>query len=216
MKDDVTRTPADARAAQALAALDRRAFLRGLGLAAAAGALPSGCQATPGALAPPEGLELHYLSPRTYAVLTAAAERMAGPRGAQLIRRGSVRPGEHVEAFLGSAPALASVLQQALLALEFGIYPLLAKLRPFTALEAEARDFVLADCMGSRFALKRRLFGGVRAVSLLGFYRARESHALLHYPMATGIPTVSIEEAMGYDVELGARRLSARIRRRVE
>ena len=67
-----------AHAAAHLAALDRRGFLRLVGLAAGAGLLPAGCRSAPEAYAPPPDLALRVLTPRGYAVLTAAAERVVG------------------------------------------------------------------------------------------------------------------------------------------
>ena len=54
-----------------LATLDRRGFLRLAGAAATAVALPAGCGGVPPDLAPPPGLALLVLTPRTYAVFTA-------------------------------------------------------------------------------------------------------------------------------------------------
>jgi hypothetical protein len=183
---------------RALGALDRRAFLRGLGAAAALGVLPSGCADVPAALRPPPDLVLHTLTPRSYAVLRAASRSIVGPRGAALIDAGGVDPARDADAFLAASPALAAPLGPALLALEFGAWPFLAKLRPFTALGDPARDAILAECMHSRLALKRQLFGGVRAVALLAFYSAPGARALARLPGAPGVPSVSIEEAMRY------------------
>ena len=65
--------------------LGRRRFLRAMGVVAAAGLVPSGCAGVPPALAPPPSVTLDVLSPRTYAVFTAAASRIVGLRGAALI-----------------------------------------------------------------------------------------------------------------------------------
>lgn len=160
------------RAQRDLAALDRRGFLRLAGLAAGAGLLPAGCTDAPPGLAPPPDLALQWLSPRGYAVLTAATARVAGPGGAALIARGELQPGRSGERFLAESPHLAAPLGQALLVLEFGVWPLLGKLRPFTALDDAGRDAVLRELVTSRLALKRRLFGGIRSVALLCFYGA--------------------------------------------
>ncbi len=151
----------------AAAQLSRRAFLRWVGAAAAAGALPAGCGDAPQAFAPPPGLALHALTPRSYAVLSAAAERVVGAPGAERVRSRAVDPARHADEFLAPSPALASVIQQALLALEFGFFPLLGKLRPFTQLDAAGRDRILNELMTSRLALKRLVFKGVRSLALL-------------------------------------------------
>jgi hypothetical protein len=178
-----------------LAALDRRAFLRLAGLAAAAGLLPAGCGGAPPALAPPADLSLRFLTPRTYAVFTAASARVVGPAGAQRIAERRLDPGARAEAFLASAPTLAPTLRQALLALEFGVPPLLAKLRPFTALSGEAQDAILRELMDSRYATKRLLFAGVRSLALLACYGDAISHEWIDYPPANPRAGADIEAA---------------------
>lgn len=179
----------------ALAALDHRAFLKLAGLTAAAGVLPTACSDATPALAPPADLELRFLTPRTYAVFTAAAARFVGPSGAELIARGRLRPGAGAEEFLVSAPTLAPTLRQALLALEFGVPPLLAKLRPFTALAGEAQDAVLHELMTSLFATKRLLFGGVRSLALLACYGDPASREWIDYPPARPRPGADVDAA---------------------
>ena len=106
------------RAAGDLSALDRRSFLRLLGAAAAAGVLPAACTRAPaGPSAPPA---LRYLSPRGWAVLNAAAARIAGPDGPKLVSAGVVDPALGADRFLAGAPALVEPLGQALLVVEIG------------------------------------------------------------------------------------------------
>ncbi len=197
----VSGAPGIQDVARVCAALDRRAFLRGLGLAAGAGLLPTGCDDAPGQFAPAPDQELLHLTPRSYAVLTAAAERIVGGRGADWIRSRQVDPGAHADAFLAAAPAFAPPLEQALLALEFAVFPLIGKLRPFTSLSEAGRDAVLSELAGSRLELKRMLFGGVRAISLLGFYSARETHALIGYPDPDQVGGATIRDAMTYPLD---------------
>jgi hypothetical protein len=182
------------RAARELAGLDRRGFLRLLALAAAAGALPSGCARAPEGLAAPAGLRL--LSARGWAVLNAAAARCVGSPGAALILAGEVDPALRADAFLAAAPSLAAPLEQALLALEFAVWPVVGKLRPFTGLAPDAQDAVLAELAGSRLATKRRIFAGVRSVAFLGFYASPEARALVGYPMGAANPLATISDAM--------------------
>ena len=195
-------TPEQQRAATALAALDRRGFLRVAALAAGAGLLPTGCSGPSERWAPAADLELRHLTPRSYAVLGAAAARIVGPRGAELIRSRRIDPARNTERFLARAPALAAPLRQALLVLEFGFRPLIAKLRPFTALDPADQDAVLADLMGSRLALKRQLFNGVRSVSLANFYGDPASAELTRYPPGAPQPGVSIASALTYEIDL--------------
>ncbi len=191
----------DARRSQALAALaalDRRAFLKLAGIAAAAGLLPTGCSDAAPALAPPPDLPLRFLTPRTYAVFTAAAARIVGPAGADLIAAGRLVPGAQAEAFLASAPTLAPTLRQALLVLEFGVPPLLAKVQPFTALPGAAQDAILRELMNSRFASKRLLFGGVRSLALLACYGTAVGYETIDYPPAKPRAGADIETAHRY------------------
>jgi len=188
-----------AAAARELAALDRRAFLRGLAVATAAGLLPAGCARAPSGVSAPE--ELRFLTPRGYAVLNAAAARLAGPPAQELLARGAVDPALGAERFLAGAPGLAAPLGQALLVLELGVWPLPGKLRPFTALAPAEQDAILAELAGSRLALKRRIFGGVRALALLGFYADPAARATTGYPIGAAVPGAGIADAMAWSAE---------------
>jgi hypothetical protein len=189
------------QALAALAALDRRAFLRLAGAAAVAGLLPAGCSSAPAELAPPAGMSLFFLTPRTYAVFNAAAARIVGPPGAERIAARRLDPAAHADAFLASAPALASTLQQALLVLEFGVPPLLAKLRPFTSLGGAAQDAILDELMTSRLATKRLLFGGVRSLALLACYGDAASREWIGYPFARPHAGADVATAHLYPLE---------------
>jgi hypothetical protein len=176
--------------------LGRRRFLRAIGLLAGAGVVPTGCGGVPASLAPPDPVALQALSPRTYAVFTAAAMRLVGPRGAPLIAERTVDVGAVADAWLARTPALAGPLAQALLVLEFGAWPLVGKLRPFTALDGAAQDAVLTECMTSRLELKRSIFRGVRSLALLTFYGSAATRPLTGYPGPFGNDTVTIADAM--------------------
>jgi hypothetical protein len=159
-----------AGAARDLLVFDRRGFLVRAGLAAAAVCLPAGCRDAPAGAGPPAGTSLRFLSPRGYAVLNSAAERIAGPTGAALVRDHRIDPAASAERFLADAPELAGALGRALLVLEFATWPLVSKWRPFTALDGPARDTVLNDLMRSRLEVGRAVFAGVRSVAVLGLY----------------------------------------------
>lgn len=179
--------------AQAAAALDRRAFLRLAGIAAAAGLVPVGCG---DGQAPAEGTTLQLLSPRQYGTLTAAAARLVGPRGAALIRDRTVDPAASADALLARSPLVGGLVAQALTVLEFGVWPLLPKLRPFTALGGDGQDAVLHDLMTSSMALKQALFGGVRGIVMGAFYGHPATQALTGYPGPFGLGAVTIADAM--------------------
>jgi hypothetical protein len=176
--------------------LERRRFLRAAGVIAGAGLVPAGCSSVPPALAPPRSAALHVLSPRTYAVVTAAAMRIVGPRGAALVADRTVDVGALSDAWLVRTPALAGALGQALWVLELGVWPLVPKLRPFTALDGAAQDAVLAAGLRSRFELVRSVVRGVRALVLAGFYGHPATRPLTGYPGPFGSDAVTIADAM--------------------
>ena len=113
-----------------------------------------------------------------------------------MIERRSVDVAAAADALLARAPALAGPMGQALAVLEFGVWPLVAKVRPFTALAGDAQDAVLEQLMRSRLALKRQLFAGVRSLALLAFYTQPQSRAVSGYPGPFGSERVPIGAAM--------------------
>lgn len=187
---------ADAAARSAVARLGRRDLVRAVGLLAVAGVIPSGCGGAPAALAPPTDATLRALSPRGYATFTAAAMRVVGDAGGALIADRRVDVGLACDAWLARTPALAAPFAQALALLEFAPWPLLAKVRPFTALDPAAQDGVLADCMTSRLETKRAVFRGIRSLALLTFYAAPATRPLTGYPGPFGNESVTIADAM--------------------
>lgn len=166
----------------AFARLDRRGFLRLAGLALGAGVLPSGCGGVPSELAPAPDVALARLSPRSYATFRAAAMRLVGPSGAEAIRAGRIDPARAADQWAARVPALAGPLLQGLEVLEWGVAPLVAKWRPFTALDGAAQDRVLEDLMRSRLGVKRDLFRGLRSLALLTYYSDAASRAALGHP----------------------------------
>lgn len=182
--------------ARAAGRIDRRGFLRGLGGAVALGALPTGCGDVAPELLPPPGPALELLSPRACAVFTAAATRLMGPEPGALIRAGRIDAARAVDGFLARAPELAGPFEQGLWLLEFGVWPLLGKLRPFTALPVEARDAVLDELMRSRLDLKRLLFQGLKSLAAWSVYASPEGMRLAAYPGPWGDARVQIADAL--------------------
>jgi hypothetical protein len=182
---------ASAHLASAAAGLERRAVLQLFGMAAA-GLLPGGCGGGPSWLAPPPGPPLAVLTPRAYATFTAAAARLVGPTGADPHRSAPARRRPHGRRPARPLARARGPLGQALLVLEFGVRPVLAKWRPFTALDGAAQDAVLEDLVRSRFDLKRQIFAGVRAMALLAFYGLDASRAVSGYPGPFGSDAVPI------------------------
>jgi hypothetical protein len=176
-------TPAWERdARESLARLDRRGFLRLAGGVAAAGLLPTGCGDLAPALRPGPDAVLGVLSPRAYATFQAAAMRLVGPRGAELIQARRIDPARAADEWIARVPALAGPLVQGLWLLEWGIPPLVAKWRPFTALDDERQDRVLEELMRSRLDAKRDLFKGLKSLAMLAFYGDPASRASVGHP----------------------------------
>ncbi len=187
--------PCPAAVRRDLAALDRRAFLRLAGLGAVAGLLP-GCSDAPPPAAPPADLALRHLTPRGYAVLNAAAGSFAGPRGAALVRAGGLDPARAAEGFLAASPELAGPLAGALLVLEFAVWPVVPKLRPFTAQNAAARHATLRALLDSRLALARVVYHGVRSIALLSFYGAVSEQSPPDFGLGQIPPGVALVDAV--------------------
>jgi hypothetical protein len=186
---------------EALAPLSRRSFLRAVGAAAAAGLLPTGCAGERAPwLRPPAGTALRQLSERGYAVLAAATARLVGGTGAAWIAEGRIAPAATADLWLDGMPELAAPLGQGLLVLEFAVFPLLQKLRPFTALPPAGQDGVLADLATSQIGWKRDLFKGVRSVAFLTFYADPAARPLIGHPGPFGRGAVTIADAMTYTV----------------
>ena len=188
----------------ALLPLSRRRFLTLIGVLGASGLLPAGCGGGKPALPAEVVASLRTFSPHSYRVFNAAAQRFAGEPGAALIRDGRVDPARTSDAWLARTPALGERLHQALLLLEFGIHPLVAKLRPFTSLHGEAQDAVLDDLMRYSMDFKRDLFKGFKSSIYLAFYSDPETRALVSYPGPFGGGGGSIQDAMTYPLESDA------------
>ena len=145
--------------------LNRRGFLRLAGVAAAVGTLP-GCS----------------FSGRRDSIVTAVTRRIVGPEGAARIDAGLVNPAAAADAFLADLGPLGDALKLALAALEWAVWPLVPKLRPFTSLDPTEQDAVLTDLRDSRLGLKRQLFAAAKSVGCLAYYASPESHPALGYP----------------------------------
>lgn len=188
--------PGERDVVAAFARLDRRAFLRLAGTAAAVGILPVACREPV-----PPGAALAVLAPRAYATFNAAAARIVGPRGAELIRAREVDPARAADAFAARNPAIGATLGAALALLEWAPWPLVPKLRPFTSLDGAAQDRVLDSLMRARIDLLRDVFKGVKSLAALTFYAHPATRALTGFPGPFGSADVPIAAAI---VEPGA------------
>ncbi len=188
-------TPAERAVVRDLATLDRRAFLRLAGTAAALGILPVACA---GATDPTPGLLV--FTPRAYATFNAAASRIVGPRGAELIRAREVDPARAADDFASRNPSIAATLAAALAVLEWAPWPLVPKLRPFTSLDGSSQDHVLDALMRSRIDLFRDVFKGVKSLAVLMFYASPATRTLTGFPGPFGSAKVPIAAAMVGDL----------------
>src|SRR5262249_62405776 len=91
---------------------------------------------------------------------------------------------------------LAGPLARGLAVLEYGVWPLVAKVQPFTSLSGPARDAVLADLAHSWLETKRALFAGVRALVLSTFYGSPATRLLSGYPGPFGFGAVTITDGI--------------------
>src|SRR5690554_5082175 len=83
---------------------------------------------------------------------------------------------------MAARPELARVLGQGLAVLEWGVWPLLPKLRPFTALDPEGQERVIEDLLRSRMDLKRDLYRGLKSLATLVVYGDPAVRARLGHP----------------------------------
>ena len=130
-------------------------------------------------------------------MLAAAIARLVGGEGAGWIAEGKrdARPRRPTRGSRRS-PRSPARSRRASLVLELGVYPLVAKLRPFTALGGAAQDAVLEDLADSSLGLKRTLWRGLRTIAFLTFYADPAVRPLIHYPGPFGRGAVTIADAM--------------------
>jgi hypothetical protein len=133
-------------------------------------------------LAPPSGKVLSVLSPRAYATFQAFSMGLVGPDLTRAMRAGTIEPAGVADAWVARQPELGEALGQGLVVLEWGVWPLFPKWRPFTALDDAGRDRVLASLVVSRFDLLRDLYRGLKSLATLAVYSDPETRRLLGIP----------------------------------
>lgn len=173
-------------AREALGRLDRRGFLRLTGGLLATGLLPAGCsregRLLPDVLTPPRALQLESLSPSGYAAFQAFAMRLAGPRAARAIAARELDPAAAADRWVARLPAVGEALGNGLALLEWGVWPLLPKLWPFTALDGSGQDRVIEDLQRSRVGVKRDLYRGLKSLAVLVVYTAPAARSWVGHP----------------------------------
>ncbi len=176
----------------ALAPLQRRAFLRFAGVVAATTLLPSGCSAVSSDLRPLSADTLSVLSPRAYATFQAFSMRLAGPGLAREIRARNLDPAGVADAWVARRPALGDALGQGLVVLEWAVWPLLPKWRPFTSLHDTGQDRVLASLAASRMDLLRDLYRGLKSLATLALYTQPAVRRSLGAPDPFDVPGIAL------------------------
>ena len=150
---------------------------------------------------PPDGLRV--FSPREFAVLDAVAHRLVRPRqGWPTVEEVGValnadRIAERTE------PSAQKELKQLLGLFENGLAGFLfgGRTRPFTALEGEEQDQVLAEWRDSALAIRRTGFSALRTLVLAGYYKSPKVWPALGYPgLPAGIHRPDAPEWRGGDV----------------
>src|SRR5690606_2934464 len=106
----------------------------------------------------------------------------AGPRAAAAIAAGALDPAGAADAWVARRTSLRDALEQGLALLEWGVWPLLPKVRPFTSLDPAGQDRVVADLQRSRVDLKRDLYKGLKSLASLGVYAAPAARPLVGFP----------------------------------
>jgi hypothetical protein len=150
---------------------------------------------------PPDGLRV--FSPREFAVLDAVAHRLVRPRaGWPTVEELGValaadRIAERTE------PSAQKELKQLLGLFENGLAGFLfgGRTHPFTALDGEEQDRVLAEWRDSNLALRRTGFSALRTLVLAGYYKSpRVWPALGYLGLPAGIHRPEAPEWRGGDV----------------
>lgn len=171
--------------------MKRRAVLR---LAAAGGALlfagGAGLALQPGRRREPRE-PLRALTPRAFATLAAAADRLC-PGGDRLPSAWDLRVPEKVDATLDRLdPAAAAEVVNALRLLENGLPGLLLHGRPraFTALAPEAQDAALEAWRTSRFATLRTAHKALASLASAAYWSDPATFAYVGYPGPPRFPS---------------------------
>jgi len=79
-------------------------------------------------------------------------------------------------------PALGGALAQGLVVLEWGVWPLLPKWRPFTGLAGVAQDRVFENLQQSRSNWKQDLYHGLKSLGMLVIYAQPQARTLVGRP----------------------------------
>lgn len=164
--------------------LSRRTFLRrGLGGSAILLAGGLGLSLQPTAQRTPQG-RLQALSPKSYSILAAVADRMI-PAAPGFLSAAQLQVPEQIDALLASLePGVTKDVERALALVENGLVGLLLDRRPgaFTHLEPEQQDRVLATWRDSRWEFRRMVYQALHGLCMAVAYSSPEAYPSLGYP----------------------------------
>jgi hypothetical protein len=161
----------------------RRGFLRLAGATAALTAL-GGLRVLPGAAlgCAGEPAGARFFDADESEILTQLMERFVETGLADPPRVRDTRAVATVDAVCRDLdPAVSGVLPLLLRAFEWGPVLFDGRFARFTSLSADEQDASLRSWMGSRFALRRAAFLGLRNLCFLGWYSQPESWPLIGY-----------------------------------
>ena len=128
-------------------------------------------------------MQLQFFSPTEAEILTILVERMVGTDFRDVEHSPTVTT---IDAFVAGLPLnLRGQLRRALHLFQWCPILFAGKLRPFTRLSPSDAEIYIQSWAESRFALRRRLFRGLRDLIFLGYYRQSAADV---YQTATNQP----------------------------
>ena len=145
----------------------------------------------------PEGLSLATLDRRSYAILSAVADRMCRA-GEGAPSAADLKVVEKIDALLASLPpSVTAELKQALLLLESPIFGALmdGRTQPFTQCDGEAQDRVLAAWRDSRWPVRRTVYDALHSLCMAPYWCDASLWARMGYPGPPGVLVPTTEDA---------------------
>ena len=126
-------------------------------------------------------MQLQFFSPTEAEILTILVERMVGTDCPDVEHPPTVTT---IDAFVARLPLnLQLQLRRALHLFQWCPILFARKLRPFTRLSPSDAEIYIQSWAESRFALRRRLFRGLRDLTFLGYYS--QSSTDIYQPATT-------------------------------
>ena len=119
-------------------------------------------------------MPLQFFSPTEAEILTVLTERMVGTDFPNIEH---TSPVTIIDAFVVELPSNLQVqLRRALHLFQWCPVVFTGQLRPFTRLSPRDAEIYIQSWAESRFAIRRRLFRGLRDLTFLGYYSQPSTH----------------------------------------